>query len=250
MDIDITAKITVIRKDLGIPEEGFEDEARALDWYKVHYQEAKGAPFQGGFGYRFGENLNTIEFDFCYDPNYKRISINFIPPIDKQVPLDTHADSLAWDGGIDAVHAPALRLTILVGTPRGGLPLISSYIAVGMGSARLLMHPPAVLSDEMRRRILDEPGTFSTGITQGYLGDRQRRNMPQYLDVSLAYGDWIEMKRTKKREGTIVSKKGYLKWIAKRLVDEYGWDSLPNSYTVCRYLERARNIWSMPDMDD
>ncbi len=74
--------------------------------------------------------------------------------------------------------------------------------------------------------------------------------MPQYLDVSLAYGDWIEMKRAKKREETIVSRKGYLKWIAKRLVDEYGWDSTPNSYTVCRYLDRARNIWSMPDMGD
>ncbi len=82
------------------------------------------------------------------------------------------------------------------------------------------------------------------------MGDRQRKNLPQYLDVSLAYGDWIEMKRAKKREGTIASKKGYLKWIAKRLVDKYGWDSTPNSYTVCRYLERARNIWSIPGMDD
>jgi len=250
MDINITAMIIAIRKDLGIPEEGFEDETHALDWYKVHYEKVKGIPFQVGFGYRFSETLDTIEFDFCYDHNHKSISINFIPPIDRQIPLDTHASKLAWDGGIDAVNAPALRLTILVGAPRGVLPQISSYIAVGMGAARLLMHPPAVLSDEMRRRILDEPGTFSTGITQGYLGDRQRKNMPQYLDVSLAYGDWITMKRQKKREGTILSKKGYLKWIAKRLVDEYGWDSLPNSYTVCRYLERARNIWSMPEIDD
>ena len=91
MDIDITAKIIAIRKDLGIPEKGFEDEAHALDWYKAHYEKAKGIPFQGGFGYRIGENLNTIEFDFYYDPNYKSISINFIPPIDKQIPLDTHA---------------------------------------------------------------------------------------------------------------------------------------------------------------
>ncbi len=250
MDIDITAKIIAIRKDLGIPEEGFEDEAHALDWYKAHYEEAKGIPFQGGFGYRFDKPIGNIEFDYDYDHASGRFTISSIPQIDKQVPLDVYADSLAWDGGIDPINAPALRLTILVGPILGQLPHIPSYITASMGAARLLMHPPALLSDEMRRRILDDPGTFSTGITQGYLGDRQRKNIPQYLDVSMAYGDWVAMKRQKKRERTIVSKKGYLKWIAKRLVDEYGWDSIPNSYTVCRYLERARNIWSIPDIDD
>ena len=127
------------------------------------------------------------------------------------------------------------------------MPKIPSYIAASMGAARLLMHPPSVLSDEMRRWILDESGPFSTGITQGYLGERQRKNMPRYLKVSLAYGDWIEMKRDREWKGEIVSKKGYLKWIAKRLVEKYGWESIPSSYTVCRYLNRAREIWNLGD---
>ena len=154
--------------------------------------------------------------------------------------------SLARDGGIDLVSAPALRIVILVGTPNSTLPIIPSYISAAMGAARVLMHPPAVLTDEMRRQILDEPGPFSTGINQGYLGERNNKNIPLYFDVNRAYGDWINMIREKEHKYTIVKRKGYLKWIAQRLVKEYGWESIPSSYTVCRYLERSRKIWGSP----
>jgi len=248
--MDNIAKIISIRQELGVPEDGFPDESTALEWYRKHYKEAKGTTLRGGFGYRFEETGRSIEFDYEYDYDSGRFSLNFIPPIDKKVPLDKHALSLARDGGIDLVNAPALRLPILVGYPKESLPLIPSYISADMGGARLLMHPPSVVTDEMRRRILDEPGPFSTGISQGYLGERENKNIPRYFDVYRAYGDWIAMKRQKKREGATVSRKGYLKWIAKRLVQEYDWESTPSSYTVCRYLKRAKKVWGFPFTDE
>ncbi len=248
--MDNSAKIISIRHELGIPEDGFPDESTALEWYREHYKEAKGTPLRGGFGYRFEETGRSIEFDYEYDYDSGKFSLNSIPSIDKKIPLDKHALSLARNGGIDLVNAPALRLPILVGYPKEFLPLIPSYISAAMGGARLLMHPPSVVTDEMRRRILDEPGPFSTGISQGYLGERENKNIPRYFDVYRAYGDWIAMKRQKKREGATVSRKGYLKWIAKRLVQEYDWESTPSSYTVCRYLKRAKKVWGFPFTDE
>jgi len=246
-----TAKIISIRQELGIPEDGFPDESTALEWYRAHYKEAKGTPLRGGFGYRLEEaGQRIIQFDYEYDYDSGKFSLNFIPPIDKKVPLDKHARSLARDSGIDLVNAPALRLPILVGYPKESLPLIPSYVSAAMGAARVLLHPPSVVTDEMRRRILDEPGPFSTGINQGYLGERKNKNMPQYFDVYRAYRDWVEMKREKERKGTIVSRKGYLKWIAQRLVKEYGWESIPTSYTVLRYLERATKVWGSLFIDE
>ena len=241
--MDISAKILSISHLLGMLENGFPNESEALDWYRDHYEKAKRIPLKCGFGYRFEEFRRSIQFDYEYDYDSGKFSLNFIPPIDKQVPLDKHALSLARDGGIDLVNAPALRIVILVGTPNSTLPIIPSYISAAMGAARVLMHPPAVVSDQLRRQILDESGPFSTGINQGYLGERENKNIPRYFDVYRAYGDWVEMKREKERKGTIVSRKGYLKWIAKRLVKEYEWESIPTSYTVLRYLQRATKVW-------
>ena len=248
--MDISAKILSIRHELGIPANGFPNESEALDWYRDHYEKAKGIPLKCGFGYRYSYPMSGIEFDYEYDYDSGKFSLNFIPPIDKQVPLDKHALSLARDGGIDPVNAPALRIVILVRTPNSTLPLIPSYISAAMGAARVLMHPPSIISNELRRQILDESGPFSTGINQGYLGERKNKNMPRYFDVYRAYGDWVEMKREKERKGTIVSRKGYLKWIAQRLVKEYGWESVPTSYTVLRYLERATKVWGSPFTDE
>jgi hypothetical protein len=248
--MEITAKIISIRHELGIPANGFSNESEALDWYRDHYEKAKGTPLRGGFGYRFEEFGRSIEFDYEYDYDSGKFSLNFIPPIDKKVPLDKHTLSLARGSGIDTVNAPALRVVILVGTPNSTLPLIPSYISAAMGAARALMHPPAVVTDKLRRQSLDESGPFSTGINQGYLGERENKNIPRYFDVYRAYGDWVEMKRDKERKGTIVSRKGYLKWIAKRLVKEYGWESIPISYTVLRYLQRATKVWGSPFTDE
>ena len=249
--MDISAKILSIRHELGIPANGFPNESEALDWYRDHYEKAKGIPLKSGFGYRFEEfGRRTIQFDDEYDYDSGKLSLNYIPEIDKQVPLDVQALSLAWDSGIDPVNATALRLPILVGYPKESLPLIPSYISAAMGGARLLMHPPSVVTDEMRRRILDEPGPFSTGINQVYLGERKNKNIPRYFDVYRAYGNWVEMKREKERKGTIVSRKGYLKWIGRRLVKKYDWESIPSSYTVCRYLEKATKVWGSPFTDE
>ncbi len=248
--MDISAKIVSIRQELGIPASGFPNESKALEWYRDHYEKAKGIPLKCGFGYRFEKFGRSIEFNYEYDYDSGRLSLNFIPPIDKQVPLDKHALSLARDGGIDLVNAPALRIVILVRTPNSTLPLIPSYISAAMGAARVLMHPPSVVSDHLRRKILDESGAFSTGINEGYLGERENKNMPRYFDVYRAYGNWVEMKREKGRKGTIVSRKGYLKWIAQRLVKEYGWESIPTSYTVLRYLQRATKVWGSPFIDE
>jgi hypothetical protein len=244
-----SAKILSIRHRLGIPANGFPNESEALDWYRDHYEKAKGIPLRGGFGYRFEEFRRSIEFDYEYDYDSGKLSLNFIPPIDKQVPLDKHTLSLARDVGIDPVNAPALRIVILVRTPNSTLPLIPSYISAAMGGARLLMHPPSIISNELRRQIMDESGPFSTGINQGYLGERKNRNMPRYFDLYRAYGDWVEMKREKERNGSKVSRKGYLKWIAQQLVTEYGWESKPASYTVLRYLERAKKFWDFDFAD-
>ena len=107
------------------------------------------------------------------------------------------------------------------------------------------MHFPGGISEEMKDRILGEADNSKIGISQGYLGDRQRKNMPLYFDVIRAYSDWVEMKREKEREGIEVSSRGYLKWIAKRLVSKYDWDNAPSSYTVLRYLDRAKKIWNI-----
>jgi len=248
--MEYSAKIISVRHELKIPANGFPNESEALSWYQDHYEKAKGIPLKCGFGYRYSFPIPNIEFDYEYDYDSRKLSLNFIPPIDKQVPLDKGALSLARDGGIDLVNAPAVRIVILVGTPNSALPIIPSYISAVMGAARVLMHPPAVVSDEMRRRILDEPGPFSTGINQVYLGERKNKNIPRYFDVYRACGDWVEMKREKERKGTIVSRKGYLKWIAQRLVKEYGWESIPTSYTVLRYLQRATKVWGSPFTDE
>ncbi len=248
--MDNTAKVKSIRQELGIPANGFPNESEALDWYRDHYEKAKGIPLKSGFGYRFEEFGRTIEFDDEYDYDSGKLSLNYIPEIDKQVPLDVQALSLAWDSGIDPVSAPALRLPILVGYSKESLPLIPSYISATMGAARVLMQPPSVVTGEMRRQILDEPGPFSTGINQVYLGERKNKNIPRYFDVYRAYGDWIAMKRQKEREGATVTRKGYLKWIGRRLVEEYDWESIPRSYTVCRYLDRARKVWGSPYADE
>jgi hypothetical protein len=247
--MEINAKIISIRRNLGIPVNGFPNEREALDWYRYHYKKAKGISLRSGFGYRFEEFRRNIEFDYEYDYDSGKLSLNFIPPIDKQVPLDKQALSLARGGGIDLVSAPALRLPILVGYPIDSLPLIPNYISAAMGGARLLMHPPSIVTDELRRQIMDESGPFSTGINQGYLGERKNRNMPRYFDLYRAYGDWVEMKREKERNGSKVSRKGYLKWIAQQLVTEYGWESKPASYTVLRYLERAKKFWDFDFAD-
>ena len=248
--MEISAKILLIRHRLGIPANGFPNESEALDWYRDHYEKAKGIPLKSGFGYRLEEFRRSIEFDYEYDYDSGKLSLTFIPPIDKQVPLDKHALSLARDSGIDLVSAPALRIPILVGYPNNSLPLIPSYISVSMGGARLLMHAPSIITNELRRQILDESRPFSSGINQGYLGERKNKNMPRYFDVYRAYGDWVGMKREKERNGTKVSRKGYLKWIAQRLVNEYGWESIPNSYTVLRYLKRAKKVWDFPFADE
>jgi len=238
-----TAKIISIRRQFNIPVDGFRDEREALAWYKQHYQQVKGEPFQQGFGFRFDITGRVLELDYEYDDASQRFSMSSIPPIDKEVPFDQSVLSIALDMGMDVYLAPALRLTVLAGRVQEQLPEIPTYTFAALGSFRLLVQSPGVLSGEQRAQLLDDLRPPSSSLIIGYWVKRKRQKIGLYLQVSWAYSDWIHEKRQRQKKGEKVSKKGYLVWIAKRLVKNYGWKLQPNSYTVKRYLDRASELW-------
>jgi hypothetical protein len=237
-----TAKIASIRQQFNIPINGFQDEKEALDWYKQHYQRAKGKPFQQGFGFHFDITRRTLELDCQYDYASQRFSVSFVPPIDKEVPFDQSVLSLALSMGIDVYIAPALRLIVLVGKLQERLPEIQTYIFATVGSFRLLMQSPRALSEEQRAQLLDDLRQLEASSIIGYWQKRKHQKMGLYLQVYMAYSAWFSEKRQRERRGEKVSKKGYLVWIARRLVEDYGWKSQPSSYTIKRYLDRAHEF--------
>jgi hypothetical protein len=245
-----TAKIISIRRQFNIPVDGYRDERQALDWYKQHYQQAKGKPFQQGFGFRFDMTRRVLELDYEYDYAGQRFSMSFIPPIDKEVPFDQSVLSFAQSIGIDVFIAPAFRLIVLVGKVRERLPEITTYTFATVGSFRLLVQSPRVLSEEQRAKLLDDLRHPSASLIIGYWKKRRRQKIGLYLQVFMAYSEWIYEKRQRQKRWGKVSKKGYLVWIAKRLVNNYSWKSQPSSYTVKRYLDRARELWDFSPFAD
>ena len=240
-----TAKIVSMRRQFNIPINGFRDEKEALDWYKQHYQRAKGKPFQQGFGFRFDITRRILELDYQYDYASQRFSVSFVPPIDKEVPFDQSVLSFALNMGIDIYIAPALRLILLVGKLQERLPEIPTYIFATAGSFRLLMQSPRALSEEQRAQLLDDLRQLEASSITGYWQKRKHQKIGLYLQVYMAYSSWVSDKRQREKRGERVSKKGYLVWIARRLVEDYGWKSQPSSYTVKRYLDRARELWGL-----
>jgi hypothetical protein len=247
MDDKTAKKITSIRLQLHIPVEGFQDEKEALSWYREHYQQAKGKPFYGSLGYRFSDpTLRCIDFDYEYDDATRRFSIASISPIDKQVPLDQHVMSLAQILRLDALNAPALRLIVLMGRVKERLPEIAVHIFAALGTFHLLVQSPGMVPEEQRKQLLDNLKLPSANIVIGYWQKRKRQKIGLYLQVYRAYFDWVYEKKQRQEKGEKVSNKGYLVWIAKRLVENYGWKLQPSSYTVKRYLDRAKELWDMP----
>jgi len=214
-----------------------------LDWYKQHYQKAKGEPFRGRFGYRFNPPRNSLDLDYTYDYVTGLFSITSVPPLDYKVPLDKCILSLANSARIDVYSAPALRLVVLIGRVQDSLPYIANYVFAPIGTFRLLAQSPQVLDNERRKQLLDDLRRPSPGIFQGYFESRKRQKMRLYWQVIQACLDWICDRRERIRLGKKAPKKGYLQWIAKKLVKDYGWKSQPESYTVLRYLDRARELW-------
>lgn len=239
-----TAKIiTSIREKFSIPANGFKNEEEALDWYRRYYQGAKGKPFRYGFGFRFDITKRILEFDYKYDDANRQFTIGFIPPIDRHVPFDQSVLLLAQADGLNVFLAPALRLVVLVGSIQEQLPEIPSYAFVQLGSFRLLVQSPEALSNEQRRKLLDDLKPPQASQITGYWVKRKRQKIGRYLEVLRAYYDWIDEKRERQKKGIKVSKKGYLVWMAERLVKFYGWQLKPSSYTVKRYLDRATELW-------
>ncbi|MFC1956733.1 hypothetical protein ACFLVY_00330 [Chloroflexota bacterium] len=239
-----TAKIiTSIRRELNIPIRGFQSEEEALAWYRQHYQEAKGRPFQHGFGFRFDITKRILELDYEYDDTNKRFTIGFVPPIDKDVPFDQSVLSLAISIGLDVFLAPALRLLVLVWSVQERLPEIPNYTFAHLGSFRLLVQSPRALSSDQRGKLLDDLKPPQASRITGYWVKRKRQKIGRYLEVLRAYYDWIDEERQRQKKGMKVSKKGYLVWMAEKLVKSYGWELKPSSYTVKRYLDRARELW-------
>jgi hypothetical protein len=250
MDIKTAKKITSIRLQLHIPAEGFQDEKQSLAWYKQHYQQAKGSPFLGDLGYRFDLTRRSLMPDFEYDDVTGHFSISSVPPIDGDVPFDQHILSLAQSMKIDHYNAPALRLIVLMGRVHERMPEIPNWILISLGSFRLLAQSPGAVSEKEKEHLLDASKPMSGNLIIGYWQKRKRKKIGSYLQVFMAYSNWIYEKRQRQNRGEKVSKKGYLVWIAKRLVDNYGWKSQPSSYTVKRYLDRARVLWDMSPFVD
>jgi hypothetical protein len=147
--------------------------------------------------------------------------------------------------GIDIYIAPALRLILLVGKLQERLPEIPNYIFATVGSFHLLMQSPRALPEEQRAQLLDDLRQPEASSIIGYWQKRKHQKIGLYLQVYMAYSSWVSDKRQREKRGEKVSQKGYLVWIARRLVEDYGWKSQPRSYTVKRYLDRAQELWGL-----
>ena len=250
MDNKTAKKVTSIRLQLHIPVEGFQDEQQSLVWYKQHYQRAKGRPFHGGLGYRFDFTRRCLVPVFENDDVTRHFSISYIPPIDEEIPFDQHILSLAQSIKFDPYNIPALRLIVLMGRVHERMPEIANWILVSLGAFRLLAQSPEAISERQKEYLLDASNPISGSLIIGYWQKRKRQKVGLYLQVFMAYSEWISEKRQRQKSGEKVSKKGYLVWIAKKLVKNYGWKSQPSSYTVKRYLDRASDLWGISPFVD
>ena len=202
------------------------------------------------FGYRFDLTRRCLIPDFEYDDVTGHFSISSIPSIDEEVPFDQHILSLAQSIKLDSYNAPALRLIVLMGRVHEPMPEIPTWILVGLGAFRLLAQSPEAILEKQKEHLLDASKPISGSLIIGYWQKRKRQKIGLYLQVFMAYSAWIYEKRQRQKRGEKVSRKGYLVWIAKRLVKNYGWKSQPSSYTVKRYLDRASDLWDMSPFVD
>jgi hypothetical protein len=240
------------RKHLGIPEEGLPSEKEAQAWYREHFKQTKGVDFQGSFGFHYQPFQGMFEFD--YQSSLDKFSISVPCPLDNEVPLDKEALSLAKKLNLPDWAAPALRLVLLVGDPPEETELrLPEHLIVPLRGYRILVHPAEELSlrpwrkiGEMMSLLPGDKGMREVlGIITSYGSRRKNKKEELYRQTLFAYMEAIGGRRMKKRRGERVQggKWGLLVETAKILESKYGWEDLPDSYTVRRYLDRAEKIW-------
>jgi hypothetical protein len=240
------------RKRLGIPEEGLPGEKEARAWYREHFKQAKGAEFQGSFGFHYQPFQGMFEFD--YQSSLDKFSISAPSALDQEVPLDKEVISLATKLNIPDWASPALRLVLLVGRPPDELELrLPEYLIVPIGGLQVLVHPVVGLSLRPWRKIGEMMGLLPgegdlrrvPGTITSYGSRRKNKKEELYRQTLFAYMEAIGERRMKKIRGERVQggKWGLLVETAKILESKYGWEDLPDSYTVRRYLDRAEKIW-------
>ncbi|MBI4333029.1 MAG: hypothetical protein HY673_17315 [Chloroflexi bacterium] len=236
-----SAKISKIRTKLGIPAKGFDTIEAALAWYRKHYQEAIGKTFTGNFGFRFDEAGRQLGFDYDYDYATGRLTVSPIPAINKKVPFDRECWSLAQAHRIDWFWAAVFRPILLMWKPGANPLYIPKYLAATLGEWKLLFYAPGGLSNRAKTRFDKETGQ---SIVTTMLPERRISlgRTQKYWDTLMAYGDVVYESRI---AGKPLKNWGHLKRIAAILKDKYGWEETPDSYTVNRYLSRAKKIWNM-----
>jgi hypothetical protein len=238
--------IIEVRQRLGIPGEGFPNEYEALAWYKDHYSHVKGKNFSGNFGFQYAYKSGLVDFEYDMGPDYIKI---YAPhPLDEAVPLDSEALLLANKTNIPAWAAPAFRLVILVGALPEIIEIrVPSHLTSPLGSLRVLVHPAEEVSLRTWRKIGQMLGLLTGKGREGktpwttttYSLKRESKKESLYLQTLWAYMAAIEQRGKRGQKG----KRGLLVETAKILEANYGWDYVPDSYTIRRFLDRAEKIW-------
>ena len=241
-----------VRKRLSIPESGLANDKEALAWYREHFKQAKGIEFKGTFGFHYNPLQSMFEFD--YQSSRDKFSISVPYPLDHEVPLDKEALSLTEKLHLPDWAAPALRLLLLVGNPTEETELgFPEHLIVPLRGYRILVHPAEELSlrpwrkiGEMMSLLPGDKGMREVlGIITSYGSRRKNKKEELYRQTLFAYMEAIGERRMKKIRGERVQggKWGLLVETAKILESKHGWEDVPDSYTVRRYLDRAEKIW-------
>lgn len=237
-----------IRQRLGVPQEGFPSNKKALGWYREHYHQAKGKDFTGFFGFQYDRGYIDFEYEITQD----YFKINSAPHLDIEVPLDSEAITLIKDVNIPNWAAPCLRLVILIGKPSDIIEIrIPDHLMTARENFRILVHPEEELSRRKWRKTGERlgllPGDIDLwkvpGVITTYSPKRANSYEFSYWQTYLAYMDAIEERRLLGKK----SKKGLLVDTAIILVRDYGWNKVEESYTIRRYLDRAEKIWRIFD---
>jgi len=124
---------------------------------------------------------------------------------------------------------------------------LPEYLIAPLGGFRVLVHPIGSVSLRPWRKIGEMMGLLPgevdvwkvPGIIISYGSERKNKKEELYRQTLFAYMEAIRERRKKKKKG----RRGLLEETAKILETEYGWEDLPDSYTVRRYLDRAQERW-------
>lgn len=240
--------IIEIRKQLGIPVEGFPSEEVALAWYKKHYDTAKGRHFINYFGFHYDRLTGYVTFQSETKPHSFRIYK--ARPLDSSVALDKAAIQLVKEEKIPDWAAPCIRLVILVGElPEDIKIVLPEHLVSPLGQLRVLVHPPKSVSLRGWKKTGELMGLLPgkvdywkiPGISTTYRPKRQNKKELLYLQALAAYLEAVDERRENEIKGT----RGLNEETAVILKNKYGWQREPDSYTVTRYLARAKKIWQI-----